>query len=104
MQPMPLVGSEVEQLRAALSMASVELAAAVRAMRDHKLRSIGTPSCDSTVVEAVTGLRSAVSGLGATADDCVRVVNRHPELAATTPAPAEPGAAAQETSTAGGPS
>ncbi len=77
MQPMPLVGAEVQRVNAAFQAVSLELAAAVALLRDLDLDVVGTPSCDRSVSAGMAHLRSGLSRLVTISDECVQTTSRH---------------------------
>ena len=90
MEPKPLLGAEVRRIRAAFDAASLELAAALTAMSEADLTTVGTPASDVHVAAGMADLRTALERLQAAADDCVRTTGRHMGDAATTE-PTAPG-------------
>ncbi|MGH3508210.1 MAG: hypothetical protein ACRDO2_13500 [Nocardioidaceae bacterium] len=76
----------------AFQAASLELAAALTAMSEADLTTVGTPASDVHVAAGLADLRTALERLQATADACVRGTGRHLSEAATTE-PMTPGGA-----------
>jgi hypothetical protein len=73
----PLLGAEVQRIRAAFQAASLELSAALEGMSEADLTGFGTPTSDPAVVAAMADLRTSIERVRSTADDCVAVTGRH---------------------------
>jgi hypothetical protein len=76
-EPTPLVGAEVQRIRAAFQAASLELSAALTAMSEVDGGDLGTPTSDRAVTTALADLRTSLERLQSTADDCVLATGRH---------------------------
>lgn len=77
MESTPLLGAEVQRIRAAFQAASLELSAALDAMSEADLTGFGTPTSDPAVVAGMADLRTSIERVRSTADDCVAVTGRH---------------------------
>lgn len=87
---MPLVGAEVQRVNAAFRAVSLELAAAVTVLRDLDLEGVGTPSCDRSVSTGMADLRTGLSRLVTTSDECVQTTSRYRGVSEGADAAAEP--------------
>ena len=90
MQPMPLVGAEVQRVATAFRAAADELTAATTAVGGLDRPGIGTASCDAAVAGGLADLQTALARLEDTAQSCLRALGRHAGAGA---AGAVPGAA-----------
>lgn len=77
MEAKPLVGVEIQRIRAAFQVASLELSAALTVMSEADLSDLGTPTSDPSVTTGLADLRTSLERLASTADDCVLATGRH---------------------------
>ncbi len=75
--PMPLVGTEVRRLGAALDEVSTQLSVAIKALTEFPLASIATPRADAAVGAALSDLAEACGVLRTLSDDSAAVTTRH---------------------------
>jgi hypothetical protein len=76
-EPTPLVGAEVQRIRAAFQAASLELSAALTAMSEAGVDRLGTPTSERAVADGLADLRTTLERFQATADACVAATGRH---------------------------
>jgi hypothetical protein len=90
-QPMPLVGAEIQRINDAFHRVSLELSGVLSVIGDLDVGPVGTPACDGAVAAGMTDLRTALSGLQQVASECVTAVSRHGDLSGTAQASAGSG-------------
>lgn len=77
MEHLALVGAELERVRAAFSGTADELAAALRRLADVQLGTVAPPESDAAVAAGLADLRTALSWLQSTSEQCEVVLARH---------------------------
>jgi hypothetical protein len=76
-EPKPLVGAEVQRIRAAFQAASLELQAALTVTSEMDPSGVGSDTTDAAVTAGLRDLRAAVGRLEQTATGCVTATTRH---------------------------